>query len=135
MFCMCFQIINADDEEKHRQLLGSSEYEFLFDCGITIRSDTAKLSEKESVVSALCHHFLIAHVVAEVEQLRKGLNTLYFLELMEQFPEKLMPVFRPTNVSLTAETLEDLFDIKYAEEGSNRRVTEEQIVFNLFKLF
>ena len=54
---------------------------------------------------------------------------------MEQFQEKLMPVFKPTNVSLSAETLEDLFDIKYAEEGSNRRVTEEQIVFNLFKLF
>ena len=34
----------------------------------------------------------------------------------------------------TAETLE-LLDIKYAEEGSNRRVTEGQIVFNLFKLF
>lgn len=31
-----FQIINADNEEKYRQLLGSSEYEFLFDCGITI---------------------------------------------------------------------------------------------------
>ena len=75
MFCMCFQIINSDDEEKYRQLLGSSEYEFLFDCGIT---NTAKLSEKESVVSALCHHFLIADLVAEVEQLRKGLNTLYF---------------------------------------------------------
>lgn len=68
------------------------------------RSDTAKLSEKESVVSALCHHFLITDIVAEVEQLRKGPNTLYFLELMEQFPEKLMPVFRPTNVPLTAET-------------------------------
>ena len=38
-------------------------------------------------------------------------------------------------MSLSAETLEDLFDIKYAEEGSNRRATEEQIVFNLFKLF
>ena len=38
-------------------------------------------------------------------------------------------------MSLSAETSEDLFDIKFAKEGSNRRVTEEQIVFNLFKLF
>lgn len=82
MFCMCFQIINADDEEKYRQLLGSSDYEFMFDCGVTIHSDTAKLSEKESIVSAQWHYFLIADIVAEVEQLRKGLNILYFLELM-----------------------------------------------------
>ena len=46
----------------------------------------------------------------------------------------MMPIFQPANVLLSAETLEDLFIVKYSEPGSNQRATEEQIVFNFFKL-
>ena len=128
------QIAQQNNEESYREILGSPEFQFLYDCGVVVRADTAKMADKEAVVSSLCHHFLVTDILAELEQIRSGLNTLHFLSLLEDCPNQMMPIFQPANVLLSAETLEDLFIVKYSEPGSNQRATEEQIVFNFFKL-
>lgn len=127
------QIADQESEDEYRKVLGSRECEFLLDCGVIVRADTAKILDKEAIVSAVCHHYLIAGIIAELEQLRKGLSTLNFLTLMELFPKQLMSIFSPSDAPLSSEQLEDMFHIKYSEDGSNQRATEEQIVFNFFK--
>ena len=128
---MLFQIVDEEDEHEYRKML--SHYDFLFDCGAIIRSDTAKISEKESVISAVCHHYLVSGILGELEQIRMGLCTLNFFKLMEKYPEQIMRLFQPSTVPLSAEQLEDMFHVKYSESGSNQRSVEEQIVFSFFK--
>ena len=124
------QIGDQENEDEYRKVLGTQECEFLLDCGVIFR---AEIVDKEANVSAVCHHYLIVGIIAELEQLRKGLSTLNFLTLMEMFPKELMSIFSPSDAPLSADQLEDLFHIKYSEDGSNQRATEEQIVFNFFK--
>ena len=114
-------------------MLSGSNYDFLFDCGVIIRSDTAKIAEKESVISAVCHHYLVAGILGELEQIRMGLCTLNFIKLMEKYPGQIMCLFQPSTVPLSAEQLEDMFHVNYSEIGSNQRSVEEQIVFNFIK--
>lgn len=52
---------------------------------------------------------------------------------MEEYPKEFMSIFSPCDTPLTAEQLENMLKIRYAEDGSNQRATEEQIVFNFFK--
>jgi hypothetical protein len=73
------------NENEYRKLLSGPNYDFLFDCGVIIRSDTAKL-----------------------EQIRMGLCTLNFIKLMEKYPEQIVS-FQPSTVPLSGEQLEDMF--------------------------
>lgn len=83
-------------------------------------------------MSVVCHHHLLSNIIAELEQLRKGLNTLNFLTLIGEFPKKFMSIFAPSDVPLSSEQLEDTLKIKYAEKGSNQRTTVGRIVLHFF---
>ena len=82
--------------------------EFIFDCGIIVHPDTARIADKEDVVSALCKHYLVTDILAELEQIRRGLDTLNFLSLIEEHPKQIMPIFQPSDAPLSAEQMEDL---------------------------
>lgn len=110
----------------------SSESDYLFDCGVVVRADTALLTDREAIVSAVCHHYLLSGIIAELEQLKRGLNTLHLLTLMEEFPQKFMSIFNPSDAPLSSEQLEDMLKVNYTEEGSNQRTTEERIVLHFF---
>ena len=53
-----------------------------------------------------------------------------WLDLVRSNPEQLREVFQYGNAMLTADLLDDIFQPLYSPEGSNKRVTEERIVFN-----
>ena len=62
--------------------------------------------------------------------MRRGLNTLNFLSVMEECHKQIIPIFQPSCTLLSAVQMEDLFHIKYSDNGSD---TEEQIVINFFR--
>ena len=80
----------------------------------------------------ICRHFTVFTTVAELEQMRKGLSTLGFLGLMEEY-EELMAIFQPSTTPISAATIEDFFTVGFAEIGSNDRVLQEGIMFNWWK--
>ena len=59
----------------------------------------------------------------------EGLNTLSVLDAMKAHPEKLRDLFTKENIApLDAETVDLLFSIEYAEQGSNARAKQEMAV-------
>ena len=54
--------------------MGSPECEFLLDCGVIVRADTAKIVDKEAIVSAVCHHYLIADIYCRIGTAMKGVK-------------------------------------------------------------
>ena len=117
-------------EEEFHQLICSSDYEFVLECGVTKPVVMMHLADKEKIISAVCLHYTVLGSLAELEQLRRGLHTLRFSVLMESYPFLFKQHFLHCNTSVTADFIQDLFHVDYSVPGSNNRVKEEAIIMN-----
>ena len=106
-------------EEDFHQLICSSDYEFVLECGVTKPAVTMHLSDKEKMISAVCLHYAVLGSLAELEQLRRGLHTLRFSALMESYPTLFKQLFLHCKTSVTADFIQDLFHVDYSVSGSN----------------
>ena len=88
------------------------------------------MADKGSVISSLCRRFAIYSTLAEIEQLRRGLQTLSFDVLMKTYPDQLRKVFIPSEQAISAEFLQDFLEVQYSLIGSNSRQAEEAIMMN-----
>ena len=112
------------------QLVCSSEYEFLLECGITKPVMKMNLTDKEKVVSAVCLHYALLGSLAELEQLKRGLQTVRFTLLMERYAYHLKQLFLHSKKPVTADFIQDLFKVEYSDPGCNNRVQEEAIMIS-----
>lgn len=122
------QAINT--EEEFRQLICSSDYEFLLDCGVTKPTMMMHLTDKEKVISAVCLHHAVLGSLAELEQLRRGLQTARFSVLMEHHVSLFRQLFFHQEKAITSDFIQDLFTVTYSSPGSNNRLREEAIMMN-----
>ena len=102
----------------------------MLECGITKPAVMMHLADKEKIISAVCLHYAVLSSLAELEQLRRGLHTLRFSVLMESYPFLFKQLFLHSNTSVTADFIQDLFQVDYSVPGSNNRVKEEAIMMN-----
>ena len=79
-----FQLQDLSSENEFTDLVCSQEYELLSNCGITKVPVKMKLSDKESVISAVCLHYSILGSIGGLEQLKRGLQTAGFSCLLDQ---------------------------------------------------
>ena len=100
-FSIPIQLQQCVDELQMKEMLDSPEFEFRFACGVTQPTHTMKLEDKSAVISALCRHFTVFSTVAEMEQFRKGLQTLNFDALLLQYPCLMRQVFRAADQPIT----------------------------------
>ena len=124
------QLEECNDEKSLKDMLDSDEFNFRFSCGVTQPTYHMKLDEKQDVISGLCRHFTIYRSIAKLDQLVEGLQTLSFNCLMKNYPSLLKQIFKAPLQSLSANFIQDLFEVVYSDVGSNDRRREENIIIN-----
>ena len=97
------QLEETTTEEEFHQLICSSDYEFVLECGVTKPAVMMHLADKEKIISAVCLHYAVLGSLAELEQLRRGLHTLRFSVQMESYPFLFKQLFLHCNTSVTAD--------------------------------
>ena len=122
------QLSGVTNEGEFKDLLGSDEYEFRYACGLTKPSMRIPFSDKDKVVTDISLHCSVLASLAELEQLRRGLTIQKFASLMECYPAVLKKAFRPPEVQITSDIIQDLYVPSFSPKGSNRRNTEEAIL-------
>ena len=122
------QLAGVDNNKEFKDLLGSDEYDFRYDCGVTKPCHRIPYSDKEKFVEAISLHCSVLVSLAELEQLRRGLTIQKFASLMESYPITLRKVFRPPEIQITSEIIQDMFLPSLSAKGSNKRNVEEAIV-------
>lgn len=120
----------CEEESLFTEMLGSPDFEFRFACGVTQSTYGMKLEDSSTIISALCRHFTVYSAVAELDQFVQGLQTLQFSSLMRKHPMLLRQVFKAPQQEVTADFIQDFFNVQYSPPGSNRRSVEENIIMN-----
>ena len=118
-----------ENNEQFQRLVRSSDYEFFMECGITKPVMSMKL-DKSTIISAVCLHYAVLGSLAELEQLKRGLQTAKLATLMDKHAHLFKELFLHSHKPITADFIQDLFVADYSDRGSNNRVKEEAIMMN-----
>ena len=109
-----------------RELLGTDEYDFRYECGVSQPVTSINLSDRNKLVSAIAMHYSVVRVKAELDQIVNGLKVLKIEELIQANPQKMRELFvhfKP--LPLTADALFDMFPARFSPICSNKRESEE----------
>jgi hypothetical protein len=120
----------VENDEEFRMLVRSSDYEFFMECGITKPVTSMRLGDKSMIISAVCLHYAILGSLAELEQLKRGLQTAKLATLMDKHAHLFKELFLHSHKPITADFIQDMFVTEYSDHGSNNRVKEEAIMMN-----
>ena len=127
LFCtIIVQLLDTSTEEEFHELLGTEDYNFRYDCGISQPIAHMKFFDCEKIVNAFALHFSVIRVKAELDQIINGLAMFGVKQLAEenrQITRSLFVHFKP--MPLTADELFDMFPPEFSPKGSNRREAEE----------
>lgn len=118
------------ENDEFQRLVRSSDYEFFVECGITKPVTSMRLGDKSTIISAVCLHYAVLGSLAELEQLKRGLQTAKLATLMDKHPHLFKELFLHSHKPVTADFIQDLFVAEYSDRGSNNRVKEEAIMMN-----
>ena len=126
------QLQQVETVDQMRKLLDGDLFDLRCTCGITVPSNSLKLKDLAQLVRSFYLHFIIYSAKSELDQIKEGLETLNLLSVMQNNSSQFLPIFLGCNKSqLTANTLLGLFTVKeWSLEGSNRRESEEAVMFN-----
>lgn len=106
---MLREILNAPEIEAILDAQGESTY-------------IGSLEHKSRFISIIKRHVLIDAPRSLIEELKNGLKTLGVLDKILAYPEQFRDLFTSENVEpLDAQSVDLLFQITYAEKGSNTR--------------
>lgn len=108
-------------------MLGSQDFAFRFDCGLCQPASTFSLKDKEPIISSISMHYCIYACKAELDELRRGLDSIGVLDVFIKHPV-LWSLFKYSPSKLTAELVEDMFLPVFSPSGSNARAKEEAVM-------
>ena len=111
-----------ESTQEFRALLDSQEYDFRFQCGICEPAASVTLEDKQRIVEAFCLHYCVFSTVAELEQLKQGLQLQKFSTLMEIYPSTVRTAFQPAMEIITSGVIEQLYSnhANLAPRGSEK---------------
>ncbi|KAG9272315.1 G2/M phase-specific E3 ubiquitin-protein ligase-like [Astyanax mexicanus] len=91
-------------------------------CLISLAGCSRKITftNKEEVCTELAEWYMLQRTRAQYERFRDGLQCLGVLDAIRKYPERFREVFMKTATPLTAAAVENLFQCRMAERGSNR---------------
>ncbi len=124
------QLESASTDKELQDLLNSEQFSFRFDCGVCQPASSIKLIDKQHLISSIALHYCI---YAELDEIRRGLDSLGFVGLMTQYP-CLMSLFKASSQKLTANMLQNLFSHTFSLAGSNSHAKEQQIMMHVLEL-
>ena len=118
---MCSIINSAWDHCLHGVFLLSR-----YNCGISQSAQQIRANDQTVIISAMCLHYTVLAIKAELDQIVNGLETLDLLFLVRQNPTAARPLFVHSHATLlTAGDVFDIFHPKLSDAGSNKREKEE----------
>ena len=101
--------------------------ELLIKCGIN-PSEYTTLSKKIELLNAIWLHFVFFEVHTELQQFKKGFReTLEMEVLVGQNPVEIRSLLVPSDLSMTAKALLDLFTVNYSSDEI-KRCLEDQVI-------
>ena len=122
------QIKNAGTIDELNAGLQQPSIEKILDAQGALPS-ASSVSEKHRICDLLVRHILIDSVQFLINDMREGLETLGVLQAIQRNPEKFRELFIKEYLpKLDAEIVDLLFVPKLAEEGSNKRASQEQAI-------
>ncbi|XP_053329662.1 G2/M phase-specific E3 ubiquitin-protein ligase-like [Spea bombifrons] len=86
------------------------------------------LNDKNWLVKDLLMFNVIHRVRGPFESLLKGLETLGILQQIKLHPNLFLPLFCHKPLPLTADVIDNLFQIRFSQKGSNAFLVEQRIV-------
>jgi hypothetical protein len=123
----------VDDESLQEILFGASDV--VFNSGFTKPLTSIKLSDVNDVLKAITLHNTILQCLGEIEQIKIGLKSLGFLEIVQRNSDILSIYFTSENYEgLTADQIQELFEVRFSDKGTSARVQEEKTYMYFIKL-
>ncbi|XP_059201469.1 uncharacterized protein LOC131981267 isoform X1 [Centropristis striata] len=86
------------------------------------------IRDRDLLVQDIVMFQVIHRVQGPFQRFREGLKTLGVLEKIQKHPDSFRPLFCFEPSTLTADQVDDLFNIRLSPEGSNKRVAEEVVI-------
>ena len=118
--------MQIQDESQLQQLLGSDEYDFRYDLGITKAAHEVRIVDREKIVTSMALRYGVLVVKAELDQILCGISsTLNALTLIRDNGVVMRQLFVfKVCPPPTADNLFDMLPAKFSESGSNAREKE-----------
>ena len=126
-YLLPFQVCNSESAEELRNNLEDEEIREILDAqGF---ATLPLLKKKDYIASIILRHVLVDSTRSHFEELKEGLKANGVLEAIQAHPEKLRELFTQKDVlPLDSGTMEAIFEIHYAEYGSDQRNHQERTV-------
>ncbi len=123
------QLKSATTVSEARDLVESDDYDFRYDIGLSTRTSSFSLSDRDQIVNSLAIHFTIVVVKAQLDQVIEGLHALGVYDLIKANPNTMFKLLHTIPLPLTATAMMELFEQPYfSEQGSMKRDREEQVM-------
>ena len=117
------RIADCTDEEVFAQLVDDLPERFEFG----FSKNRVFIEDKLPLLQAASRHFLVSCCMEEIMSFKDGLAHCNVLSKLQMFPDEAVNVF--VKQKLAVKDFEEMFKPTFSEEGSNRRVREEQVYF------
>ena len=88
------------------------------------------LEDQDGMINKVARHFVISQCHEEIQEVIAGLNDIGVLQCLKQFPDDAIQQLTPSD-DLTSESILKFLNVVYSPQGSNRKVKEEDIIYNL----
>ena len=110
--------------ESLRKLLLEDRFSIVFDCGFSTPITKITFEHISSIIKALSLHCAL-RVKAEIDQIAEGLELFNVLRLIRKYPAKIRGMFICNPHPATLDDMTVLFQPKYLNDQSSRKVVEE----------
>ena len=88
------------------------------------------VEDRDCMINKLARHFVISQCHEEIQQVIAGLNDIGILQCLKQFPDDAITQLIPSD-DLTSESILQFLNVVYSPQGSNRRVKEKDVIYNI----
>ncbi|XP_061576426.1 G2/M phase-specific E3 ubiquitin-protein ligase-like [Cololabis saira] len=130
-------IADADLYEKVKKVSESTSFEDLMRATEPLQDYLANagclrplkcIEDRDLLVQDIVMFQVVHRVSGAFERFKEGLKTLGVLDAMRMYPESFRPLLCHQPPPLTANSMDQLFQIRLSVAGSNKRMAEERVV-------
>ncbi len=126
------QALNDMQDMDEFKNAASFESGFRFKAGFN--KPIVRFEDKQSLERCVALHYTLLFSLPELEQFIDGLKVSGLLEIIRNSPLLGRKLFTHSNdAALTAESVDELFDNKFSQAGSNKLAAEEAVSMNFTK--
>ena len=110
-----------------------------FNCSMRFKAGYTKpivtIEDKAALIRYICLHYTLLYSLPHVEQFINGLKLYGLVDIIRKVLQKARVLFQVCEESrLTAEIVDELSEVQFSPEGSNKRQQEEAIAFHFTTL-